>query len=86
MLSDLIQIQELPNPSSEEMPPVPSSPAAKPSLGDPHGVFTVPVSHRQHPGRYNLSLTSMAVSTGDAESSSSPLGAHARLVTGLCPG
>lgn len=28
----------------------------------------------------------MAVSTGDADSSLSPLGAQARLVTGLCPG
>lgn len=35
MLLDLVQIQELPNPSSEEMLPVPSSLTAEPSLGDP---------------------------------------------------
>lgn len=64
--------------ASEEIPLVLSSPTALSG-------FTVSVSQRQHRGRLRP-LTSMAVSAGDAESSSSPLGAHARLVTGLCPG
>lgn len=43
--------------------------------------------HYCRPVRVSLGvLTSMAVSTGDAESSRSPLGAQARLVTGLWPG
>lgn len=47
--------------------------------------------HHRCPARVSLGvprrvLTSMAMSTGEAESSRSPLGAQARLVTGLCPG